>query len=410
MRIDRWIRLLFLGLAVGALPLSTGCKKEESTKAATEEHAGREEKHPQEETHGEERITLSKSALQTISLQTVSVQRRKLEQEIRVTAVIKPNENRLAHVSPRIPGKAIEVKAVLGDLVEPGQALAELDSLELGEKKAAFLQARTNLDVARRNYEREERLFKQRISSEKEYLEAKGEFERSQAASQAAREALRLVGLADADIEKITWGGKGHPLSHFPLVAPLAGTVVEKHITLGELVKPDDKPYTIADLSTLWVLLDIYEQDLGRVSLGAETRLAVEAYLGELFQGKVTYVSNLLDETTRTAQARVEIPNPDHKLKPGMFVTATIAVPVPGAADAIAIPAVAVQQVRGKPVAFVREAEEVFVPRELKVGRNSGPYVEVLAGVKEGEQVVTEGGFYLKSTLLKEEMGEGHAH
>lgn len=407
MRRDMWIRGPALGLLIGICSLNTSCKKDDSQNPATEKHAGGEEKRPQEQTHGEERIALSQSAMQTISLQTISVQRRKLEEEIRATAVIKPNENRLAHVSPRIPGKAIEVKAMLGNPVEPGQMLAELDSLELGEKKAAFLQTRTNLDVARRNYEREERLFKQHISSEKEYLEAKGEFERSQAASQATREALRLVGLADADIGKITWGGKGQPLSHFPLVAPFAGIVVEKHITVGELVKPEDKPYTIADLSTLWILLDIYEKDLGRIHIGTETRLAVDAYSGELFRGKVAYVSNLLDETTRTAQARVEIPNPNHKLKPGMFVTAMIAVPVPGAADALAIPAEAVQQVRGKPVAFVREAEDVFVPRELQVGRTAGSYIEVVAGVKEGEQVVTEGGFYLKSTVLKEELGEG---
>ena len=410
MRRAKWIQIAVLGVVMGVLPLGTGCTKEESKKPEKETPAGKEEHPTPAEEHGEEKIELSQSALQAVAFQTVTVQRRKLEQEIRATAVIKPNENRLAHVSPRIPGKAITVKAMLGDPVEPGQALAELDSLELGEKKAAFLQTRTNLEVARRNYEREERLFKARISSEKEYLESKGEFERSQAASQAAREALRLVGLADAEINKVTWGDKGRSLSRFPLVAPFAGTVVEKHVTVGELVKPEDKPYTIADLSTLWILLDVYEKDLGRISGGVETRLAVEAYPGKLFQGKVTYVSNLLDETTRTAQARVEIPNPDHKLKPGMFVTATIAIPVPDAADALAIPTAAVQQVRGKPMAFVREAEGVFVPRELQLGRDSGPYVEVREGVQEGEQVVTEGGFYLKSTLLKEEMGEGHAH
>ncbi|MEW6296339.1 MAG: efflux RND transporter periplasmic adaptor subunit [Thermodesulfobacteriota bacterium] len=388
---------------MGAALVNMACRGEEPRQGATETHAA-------EEDHAEERIELPEAALQTVGVKTVPVQRRGLEQEIRATAVIKPNENRLAHVSPRIPGKAMEVKAVLGDPVEPGQILALLDSLELGEKKAALLQARTNLEVARRNYEREERLFKQKISSEKEYLAAKGEFERSEAASQAAREALRLVGLADAEIDRVTWGGKGRPVSYFPLTAPFAGTVVEKHITVGELITPEDKPYTIADLSTLWILVDIYEKDLGRIHLGAEVRLAVDAYPGEPFQGTVTYVSDLLDEATRTAQARVEIPNPDHKLKPGMFVTATIAVPVPGATAVLAIPDVAIQQVRGKPVAFVREDERVFVPRELQLGRDSGPYIEVVAGLSEGETVVTDGGFYLKSTLLKEEMGEGHAH
>ncbi|MGH7961146.1 MAG: efflux RND transporter periplasmic adaptor subunit, partial [Candidatus Binatia bacterium] len=353
---------------------------------------------------------LPAEALQTVSFKTVTIQRRGLEQEIRATAVIKPNENRLAHVSPRISGKAVEVKAVLGNSVEPGQTLAALDSLELGERKAAFLQARTNLEVARRNYEREERLFRQQISSEKEYLAAKGEFERSQAAYQAAREALRLVGLTDAEIGKVTWGGKGRPLSHFPLVAPFAGTVIEKHITVGELVDPEDKPYTIADLSTLWIVLSIYEKDLGRVPVGAKAHLAVDAYPAESFLGTVTYVSNLLDEATRTAQARVEILNPGLKLKPGMFVTATITVPVLDATSVLTIPNTAVQRVREKPVAFVQEGKGVFVARALTLGRDSGPSIEVLAGLSEGEQVVTEGGFYLKSTLLKEEMGEGHAH
>ncbi|MGE0825893.1 MAG: efflux RND transporter periplasmic adaptor subunit [Candidatus Binatia bacterium] len=417
MTIPKWICGALVGLSGGAVLLTAGCLNEGSKSEPvgkpvdeTAAHAHDVAESPAAQDHGDERITLPAATLQTVSFKTVPVERRGLEQEIRATAVIKPNENRLAHVSPRIPGKAIEVKALLGDPVEPGQTLAELDSLELGERKATFLQARTNLDVTRRNYEREERLFKQQISSEKEYLEARGKFERSQAAYRAAREALRLVGLADAEIEKITWGRKGYSLSHFPLIAPFAGTVVEKHITVGELIEPQDKPYTITDLSTLWILLDIYEKDLGHISVGTDARFAVDAYPGEPFQGKVTYVSNLLNETTRTAQARVEIPNPDHTLKPGMFVTATIAVPVPDATAVLVIPDAAIQQVRGMPVAFIREAEGVFVSRELQLGRDSGAYTEVVAGVKEKEQIVTEGGFYLKSILLKEEMGEGHAH
>jgi cobalt-zinc-cadmium efflux system membrane fusion protein len=447
MKIHRWMSRCFLAGVLGILTVPTGCTREEEKHGATEQHAeetegpthghGKEEAGGHQEGHahehgkeeaeghqegdahspdehgkeeGEERVTLPPEALQTVSLKTVTIQRQALEQEIQATAVIKPNENRLAHVSPRIPGKAIEVKAMLGNPVEPGQTLALLDSLELGEKKAAFMQARINLEVARRNYEREERLFRQQISSEKEYLEAKGEFERSHASYRAAQEALRLVGLADAEIQKVTWGGKGRPLSHFPLVAPFAGTVIEKHITVGELVDPEDKPYTIADLSTLWVVLSIYEKDLGRVPIGAKARLVVDAYAGESFQGTVAYVSNLLDETTRTAQARVEIANPGHRLKPGMFVTATITVPVPEAATVLALPNTAVQRIRDKPVAFVQEGEGVFVARALTLGRDSGLSTEVLTGLQEGDRVVTDGGFYLKSTLLKEEMGHGHAH
>lgn len=408
MRTDTWLRLVVLGLFAVVLALSGGCAREGSKKEGTDERTGGAEEHAQEKGHGEERITLPEAALQTVAFKTVPVQRRALAQEVNATAVIKPNENRLAHVSPRIPGKAIEVKAVLGDLVEPGQTLAELDSLELGEKKAAFLQARTNLDVARRNYEREERLFKQHISSEKEYLEARGEFERSQAAYRAAQEALRLVGLADAEIERVTWGGKGHPLSHFPLVAPFAGTVVEKHITIGELVKPDDKPYTVADLTTVWVLLDIYEKDIGRVRIGADVRTTVDAYPNETFQGKVTYLSNLLDPATRTAQARVEIANRDGRLRPGMFAMAAMTFPSSDGQASLVVPKDAIQQVHGRPVAFVEEHAGTYAVREVALGKDAGPSVEVRSGLTEGEQVVTEGAFYLKSSLLKEEMGEEH--
>lgn len=410
MRSYRFIQLLLLGLCTGALITSAGCTGEEGQQAGEEGHAVEGEEHAHEGEHGEERITLPEEALQIVPFKTVVVQRRGLEQTIQATAVIEPDETRLAHVSLRIPGRVIDVQAFLGDTVKAGHILAELDSLELGQAKAEYLKAQAGLEVAQANYTREERLFKQKISSEKEYLDARGEFLRADAQLKATREALRLLGLTDTEIKKLSWGGGKHPLSHFPLLAPFPGTVVEKHITLGEFLKPEDKPYTIADLSTLWIQLDIYEKNLGRIHPGVQARLAVDAYPEESFHGTVTYISDLLDEKTRTARARVEIPNPDRKLKPGMFATAIVSVPVPGATEVLAAPAAGIYQVRGKPTAFVQEDTRVFVPRELKLGRDSGAYQEIVAGLQEGERIVTEGGFYLKSTLLKEEMGEGHGH
>src|SRR5262245_63725977 len=279
----------------------------------------------------------SSDLLRTTPISTVPVEQRQLTDEIRATAVIKPNENRLAHVSPPIPGRAIAVQAVLGDRVEPGQVLALLDSLELGEKKSAFLQARTNLEVARRNYEREAGLFKQRISSEKDYLESKGEFERSEAAYRAAREALRLVGIADADIERITWGGTGSALSQFPIRSPFRGTVIEQHVVVGELVRPEEKVYAIADLETLWILLDIYEKDLAQVAIGKDVEVRVDAYPDARFHGKIAYLSDVLDESTRTARARVEVDNADGRLRPGMFATAIITLPGSSGRPAIVV-------------------------------------------------------------------------
>ena len=417
MRIHRWIGRRSCSLLFVVFMLNASCTGEAKEKSARDGQASEANGHvggapdlAHTDAHTDERIRLTAAALQTVAFETVPVRRQTLEREIRATAVIEPNAYRLAHVSPRISGRVMTVTGLLGDSVKQGQILAELDSLELGQTKAAYLTAKANLEVARANYEREQRLFQQKISSEKDYLDAQGAFLRADTQLKASREALRLVGLSDREISRLAWGGGKRPLSHFPLTAPFPGTVVEKHITIGELLRPQDKPYTIADLSTLWVLLDLYEKDLGRVRPGVQTRITVEAYPDEAFTGTVTYISDLLDETTRTARARVEIPNTGRKLKPGMFATARLLVTVPNAAAVLAVPAEAIQRVRGKSLAFVQEEERVFVARELTLGRTAGSYTEVLEGLREGEYVVTEGGFYLKSSLLKEEMGEGHAH
>lgn len=349
------------------------------------------------------RVTIAPAALADLGIETAPAERRALGTALRANAVIRANENRLAHVSPRIPGKAIEVKAVLGDRVVAGQTLALLDSLELGEKKSAFLQARANLEVARRNHQREERLFRERIASEKDYLAAKGEAERSDAAYRAAREALRLLGLTDAVIDAVTWGGGDHPLSHFPILAPFAGTVIEQHITLGELIDPGTTAYTVADLSTLWIVLDVYEKDLGRIAVGTAAAVRVDAYPDQRFGGHITYISDVVDESTRTARARVEVDNDGGQLRPGLFATATVALPG-DAAPVVTIPLAAVQRIEERPVAFVAEAPGSYAVRRLTLGQESGDVVEVKAGIAAGEPVVTAGSFTLKSEALRDQL------
>ncbi len=364
-----------------------------------------------DEHHEEEgRITLSPEALKTLNLKTTPVELRNLGGEIKTTAVIEPDQTRIAHVSPRIPGRVIEIKTLLGDSVRKDQVLAELDSIELGQAKAEYLKSIANLEVARANFQREDRLYKKQISSEKEYLDAKGEFLRSEAEFNTARETLRLLGLTDKEIDDLTWGSGEHPPSHYPLLAPFDGTAIEKHIVLGELIKPEDKPYIIADLSRLWIQLDIYEKDLGWVSTGKEVTIRVDSFPDVQFKGTVTYISDILDESTRTAKARVEVDNTDRKLKPGMFATAIISTPSNGTKEVISIPSSAVQQIRGKPSVFILKDQDSFELKELELGKESGDFIEVINGLKPGEKVVTTGGFYLKSLLLKEEMGEGHAH
>ena len=388
--------------------LAAGCGQGDAPREGGE-HG---DEHAHEEGHGHEdegHIELTPEALETISLRTAAVEKRPVGGEIKTTAVIEPDKTRIAHVSPRIPGRVSAVNAFLGDKVTKGEVLAELDSIELGQAKAEYLKAKADLEVARANYSREERLYGREITSEKEFLDAKGEFLRAEAALNTSRETLRLLGLSEADLKAISWTERKSPPSLFPLKAPFDGTIIEQHTVLGELVAPENNAYTIADLTHLWIQLDVYEKDLRHVGKNKTVDVMVDAYPGEKFTGEVTYVSDVLDESTRTARARVEIGNEDGRLKPGMFASALISIPGEGG-EALTVPSSAVQQVRGKPTVFVRDGEGVFEAREITAGRDSGEYVEVLSGVSSGDEVVTEGGFYLKSLMLKDEMGEGHAH
>ena len=156
-----------------------------------------QEDHVDEHSEAEDHIKLSEEALTTLNLKTSVVERKPISSEIKTTAVIEPNRTRIAHVSPRISGRVFDVKAFLGDSVKKGQILAELDSIELGQTKAEYLKSKANLEVARANYLREDRLFKKQISSEKDYLYAKAEFIRSESAPNSAIETLRLLGLKD---------------------------------------------------------------------------------------------------------------------------------------------------------------------------------------------------------------------
>jgi len=403
----KWIYAisLILIISASAFLLSCGGNDSQETEISDKGQESYKDRHS-EEGH----VKLSEEALKTLNLKTEVAEQRPISSEIKTTAVIEPNRTRIAHVSPRISGRVVDVKAVLGNSVEKGEILAELDSIELGQTKAEYLKSKANLEIARANYSRESRLFKKQITSEKDYLYAKAEFVRSESALNTAVETLRLLGLSDEEIKSLKWGENSQPTSIFPLIAPFTGTVVEQHIVLGEFIKPEDRPYTIADLSHLWIQLDIYEKDLRWVEIGKSVDINVNAYPGEHFKGKVTYISDILDESTRTAKARVEILNSDGKLKPGMFATAAISIPSIDSEEVVVIPSSAIQQIEGETTLFVQEGEGSFVMRGVSLGQKTGDYVQVLNGLDPGDRVVTEGGFYLKSALLKDEMGEGHAH
>lgn len=397
-------------LFLAALALA-GCGKSEPPKAeapaqksvsAAEKPGERKDK--DEAGHGhdeEEQLKLGAEEIAAAGIKIEELQEQEVSEQLTVTATIRPNQDRLAHVAPRVPGRVVKVPANLGDAVKAGQTLAVLDSLEVGEAHSAWLQARTAQALAKADFERAEALHGEQIIARKDHLRAHAEYEKAKAALAAAGDRLRMLGVSPAP------AADGKAMSAFPLTTPFAGTVIEKHAILGELAQPDKPLFTVADLSRLWIEANLFEKDLGRVKVGAEAVVTVAAYPDETFAGKLTYIAAVVDKETRTVSARVEVANADGRLKPEMFATAAIR--TGGRGKGLLLPEGAVVLMQGQPTVFIEE-HGGFEPRTVELGEKLRGHVVVKAGLAAGDKVVTAGTYALKARIMKSQLGEGHAH
>ena len=321
---------------------------------------------------------------------------------ITVTATIRPNQDRIARVAPRIDGRIVQVMASLGAQVKAGQPLAVLDSLAIGEAQAALLHAQSSQRVAQADFKRAESLIADEIIPQRDFLRAKADLEKSSAELRAAQDKLRLLGgSAKAD---------GAANSTFPVVAPLAGIVIQKKATVGELGTPSDPLFTVADLSKVWIEANLTEDTLAKVKVGSAAAVTVTAYPGERFAGRVTYIASLLDKDSRTIPARIEVENKDGRLKPEMFATATIETSGASTAakrEVLSVPDAAILLLQGQPTIFVQE-HGGYEPRAIEPGEKLSGRTVIKSGVEAGEKVVTAGAYALKARLLKSQIGDEH--
>jgi cobalt-zinc-cadmium efflux system membrane fusion protein len=363
--------------------------------------------------HNERVVELTAEKLAAIEIEIAPVERRHLVAQLETTGEVGYEEDRIAHVAPRIPGRVQRVPVSLGDEVRRGQVLAELDSVELGQAKATYLAARTRQELARQNYERELRLYEDRITSERDMLEARAAHQEAVSARRSAEETLRLYGVPTDAIERLEPGDLESSL--LPVHAPIDGRIVEKHATLGELATPDRTLFTIGDLGHLWIWIDVYERDLARVHLGDDVEVAVESFPDSAFSGEVTYLSSEVAAETRTVRARIDVENPERLLRPGMFATVRLLDPhSEDTSPSLVIPQGAIVRRGRETLVFVPEETDNgaarFASRIVSLGRQEGDWHEVLAGLEEGERVVTSGTFFLESELARAELGGGHSH
>jgi len=307
---------------------------------------------------------------------------------------IRFNEDRTAHVVPRLAGIVERVSADLGQRVRKGQVLAVIASPALSDLRSERLAARRRLDLAEETLARERKLWEERISAEQDYLQARTAREEAAIAVRNAEQKLAAVGAA----------GPARALNQYELRAPFDGTVVEKHMAMGEAVGETAAVFTIADLETVWAEFIVAPQDLAAVRVGEKVSISSSA-LNETAQGAVSYVGPLLGAQTRTATARVTLANPGMAWRPGLFITVKVLrgeEPV-----ALAVAADAVQTVGERSVVFTA-VPGGFKAQPIKTGRRDGLWVEVLEGLAPGTRYARTNTFTLKAELGKASAEHSH--
>jgi cobalt-zinc-cadmium efflux system membrane fusion protein len=324
-------------------------------------------------------------------------------------ATVVPDHHATADITALVRGRVVDVYADLGQQVKGGDLLAMMYSSDLGMAQSAYLKAIAKLYVAERAYERATMLLREKVIGLAESQRRQGEMLSLRAEKRESEDRLRLLGMSEEQIGKLNKEQK--ILSYVPITAPFDGRVIARNLTKGEVVEVTEKLFTVADLSEVWVLANIPEKDITFIRADAASEksgveqlveVLVTAYPGEVFHGKVTYVGDVLDVATRTMNLRLELPNPQRKLKPEMYATIRVySLPEPGV---LIVPEAAVQRERDRRFVFVQRDAHTFEARDVKLGDGNGEVVKVLDGLQEGEPVVVKGAYVLKSELLSDQI------
>ena len=301
------------------------------------------------------------------------------------------DQNKLARIVAPVSGILESVEADLGGKVDEKQSVARLWSASIAE-------AASKAVLTRQTVERERKLRAQKVSSEKDLQEA-------EAASQAANQQLQTLGFTPEQIAAMDNRTRESVL--LPLRAPFAGEIVERSAVRGAMVEAGKPLFTVVDCSTMWAFAAVPESALLRVRVGQEVELRLEALPDRVFTGKVTWIAAEVDDRTRMARVRVEVPNPDRLLKANLFAKARIL--LPGNPNAVLVPDSAIQRVEGNLMVFVQKGPDLFDARAVRLGARFDGKVELVEGLQAGESVVTAHGYPLKSQLLISHLGAGCA-
>jgi Cu(I)/Ag(I) efflux system membrane fusion protein len=318
-------------------------------------------------------VTLDAKARQLAGVQTAQAEVKSLSKDIKTTGKIAMNESGRTYITSRVEGRVDELYVSAdGETIAEGQAIASVYS-------PTYIAAQEEYLLAAESVQKLKGAGKDVVQINNRLLEA-------------ARRKLQLLGVSDEDVSQLEQTHQAN--DHMIIYAQFGGTVLEKLLLPGAYIMPGEKLYSLSDLSTVWMYADLYEKDLADIKIGQPVTVTSSAYPGEVFNGQVTFINPILDDSSRTVKVRVAMGNPSGRLKPNLFVNAAISVPL---GEKLVVPESSLLDTGTRKVVFVAQGEDTFVKRDVVIGKEADGYIQILSGLEPGEVVVTAATFLIDS-------------
>jgi len=350
-------------------------------------------------------VILSEEEHKAVKIETLKAALKPLKSQLQALGKVFAHPQKKAVVSYAFPARISRIHIRIGDWIKTGQELITLQSEEVGTAKSEFYKAQADHELAKVNFERQKRLFDRGVGAQKDFLAREAEFKVAGTNMNAAEKKLHVLGFTEEQVKAIAETHQINPV--ITLFAPISGKIIEINVVLGAMVDQTTEILTVMDPTLLCIDADIYEKDIAKIRIGQKVEVSVPAYPGETFVGKTSYISDVLNEETRTITVRAEVKNKDFKLKPGMF--AEINISLNHQSKALVLPEEAILDDKGDNIVFLKRNGKYF-PIIVEIGAKEKGYIEIIRGLQEGDEVVIKGNFQLKSKLYDEILKKAHVH
>jgi cobalt-zinc-cadmium efflux system membrane fusion protein len=322
---------------------------------------------------------------------------------MRAAARIQADATRMARVGSPVDGRITKLFVMEGQHVQRGEVIADIHSNQLSDAEFTFLKAYSQEQLSKRAVARAEQLLKADVIGSAELLRRQTELQQATAEVAASRAQLQLLGMKDNAIKALATNNNITSASQ--ISAAVSGTVLKRNVTIGQIVQPAETMFVIADLSSVWLVADIPEENSGNITAGKLVHAEVAAFPGVTISGRLSFVSSIVDPATRTVQVRMEVPNPQHRYKPDMLATMVLE---DAAQKEEVVPEDAIVHDDNKDFLFVQSGPQKFVLKPVQIGEEFGKQRVIMGGVRSDEKIVLEGAFHVdneRKRLLQ--MGEG---